>query len=384
RGGTLLRAATLAAFAVRPQPGTGNDTEVLRTVIAKLLHLAWNRDVDLGADRAAALAWLDDQVAAWTTPRAASAHPLQAVLDAPGGTALLALTAWGLTPARTGGGTLTEPTASRFDTLLAAAADGKPDDQALAVIGVHLAHLALHAPDWFAERPDLLLLVPAWRPGRVWLDRGTPYPPLLARLDRASVLQRMRAPDGEGAVRQAAIALRADSEPLGSSSVFVTELADGTGGPQAVSRLLSDLAFLTAHDQDQASTERACAVWRAVLDAGLPPEALPGAGRFAFATGIDDATWLELTARTTAAQPAVETGLGRHVAERAARHPDSPHTATILAALLNAPRDTYRWDGIEHVAQEAHSRMPAGPGRDALTTALVNAGAVEAAFPGSG
>jgi hypothetical protein len=95
---------------------------------------------------------------------------------------------------------------------------------------------------------------------------------------------------------------------------------------------------------------------------------------------LDDATWLELTARTLAQQPALDNA--RIIATRAADHPRSPTAQAIVTRLLGTPTSRYQALAVEQKAaqmlEDSHSHP--GPAREALREALINAGRVEAAF----
>jgi len=161
----------------------------------------------------------------------------------------------------------------------------------------------------------------------------------------------------------------------------LTELAAQAGGPQAVSELLSRLAQAVIRCEETSPwPERAAALWRFALEAQLEPAALTGAGRFAYADRLDDAVWLELTARTVAQQPAVEAPYA--VAERAARHPDSADALLIAAAMLGAQVDVFHRQEIQgHAALLfAQSTAEGTAEHEQLRIALINAGAIEAAY----
>ncbi|MFD8007685.1 hypothetical protein [Streptomyces mirabilis] len=81
--------------------------------------------------------WLRILITSWSTPRLDTSSPLGAATAAPGGSALLSLTARGLQHAvRTGEG-MPEQLTTVLEELLGA----EPDDQALAVIGFGLGQL---------------------------------------------------------------------------------------------------------------------------------------------------------------------------------------------------------------------------------------------------
>ncbi|MFD8079802.1 hypothetical protein ACFV3E_45270 [Streptomyces sp. NPDC059718] len=167
---------------------------------------------------------------------------------------------------------------------------------------------------------------------------------------------------------------------MGAATALLTELAAQDGGPQAVSELLSRLAGALIHCEETSPwPERAAALWRSALETQLEPAALTGAGRFAYADRLDDGTWLELT-RTVALQPELEDPY--QVAERASRHPDSADALRIAAALLGIQVDLFHQREIEgHAARLfAQSTADGTAEHEQLRIALINAGAIEAAY----
>ncbi|MER5662796.1 hypothetical protein [Streptomyces mirabilis] len=374
----LLGPLAEAAFAVRPQGAGVPEAAQLQLVISNLLHRLWDSGASLGAAEAAAVDWLCILITGWSTPRLDTSSPLGAATAAPGGSALLSLTAWGLQHAvRTGEG-LPEQLTTVLEDLLGA----EPDDQALAVIGFGLGQLHHCDPGWVTDHADVLLpLEAAWRPARSWLARGKPDPALLAQLDRVGLWQALCAPHAEGALDRVFLALLDEAEPLGPAGVFLAGLAGCTGGDQAVCVMLSRLATYTARAGSGEVAERAAVIWRAALDVRLPAAALRGVGHFAFADSLDQDAWLELTAATLTQQPDLEDA--DHIAERAARSPASPTAELIAAAALDhGPADGYRrTETIRHAAA-LFSRAPAEdcPEHEALRVALINAGAIEDAY----
>lgn len=295
------------------------------------------------------MAWLGTLITGWSTPRLDTSSPLGAATTAPGGGALLSLTAWGIQhAARTGEG-LPEQLTAVLEELLGA----DPDDQALAVIGFGLGQLHRCDPGWVTDHADTLLsLDPAWRPARSWLTHGKPDPVLLARLDRAGLWQALCAPHAASALDRVFLALLDEAEPLGPAGEFLAGLAGCMGGSEAVSVTLSRLATYTARAGSDEVAERAAVIWRAALDAGLPAAALHGAGHFAFADSLDQDTWLELTAATIAQQPDLELENADHVAERAARSPHSGGRGTSERKLaLSLDRPWWAADGASVAGQ---------------------------------
>ncbi|RZB13607.1 hypothetical protein StrepF001_43170 [Streptomyces sp. F001] len=374
----LLGPLAETAFAVRPQDADVPQAARLQLVISNLLHRLWNTGASLGDAEADAVAWLRTLITGWSTPRLDTSSPLGAATTAPGGSALLSLTAWGIQHALHAGEGLPEQLTAVLEELLGA----EPDDQTLAIIGFGLGQLHHCDPAWVTDHADTLLsLDPVWRPAHSWLTHGRPDPVLLARLDRAGLWQALCAPHAESALDRVFFALLDETEPLGSAGAFLAGLADRTGGDKAVSVMLSRLATHTAHAGSHAVAERAAAIWRAALDAGLPAAALHGVGHFAFADSLDQDTWLELTAATITRQPDLEDA--DHVAERAARTPLTPAAQLIAASALNhGPVDGYRRTATIGHAAGLYANAPAEntAEREALRRALINAGAIEDAY----
>lgn len=370
----VLGALAEAAFAIRPREADGPQAVQLQLVISNLLHRAWDSGAPLGAVEADAMAWLRDLVTGWSTPRLGTSSPLGVATTAPGGSALLSLTAWGIQSAvRTADGLPEELTAT-LEALLGA----EPDDQALAVIGFCLTLLHRCDPAWTADHVDTLLpLEPAWRPARVWLAHGKPDAALLARLDRTGLWHVLCAPDAEGSLYRVFLALLDNAEPLGPAGEFLAGLAGCPGGAVAVSAMLSLLATYTARSESGEVAERAAGLWRAALDAGLPAAALRGVGHFVFATRLDQ---LELTVATLAQQPDLEDA--DYLVKRAGRTPASPGAQFIAAAALDhGPVNGYRARTVRRAA-DLYAAAPAEntPEREALRVALINAGAIDDAY----
>ncbi|MFI8794356.1 hypothetical protein [Streptomyces sp. NPDC055105] len=374
----VLGALAEAAFAIRPPEADGPQAVPLQLVISNLLHRAWDSGASLeAAAEADAVAWLRDLVTGWNAPRLGTPFPLGVATTAPGGSALQSLTAWGVQSAvRTAGGLPQELTA-----VLEALLGAEPDDQALAVIGFCLTQLHRCDPAWAAGHVDTLLpLEPAWRPARVWLAHGKPDAALLARLDRTGLWRVLCEPDAEGSFYRVLLALLDDAEPLGPAGEFLAGLASCPGGEVAISAMLSQLATYTARSESGEVAERAVGLWRAALDAGLPAAALRGAGHFVFAAGLDQDLWLKLTVATLAQQPDLEDA--DYLVKRAARTPASPGAQFIAAAALDhGPVGGYRARTVRRAA-DLYAAAPAEntPAREALRVALINAGAIDAAY----
>lgn len=276
------------------------------------------------------------------------------------------------------GQALADPVRAVLTRLL----EGEPDDQALAVIGFCLGQLAHVDAAWVEEHADrLYTLDTPWRPATAWLRQGRPHTGVLARLDRAALLQAAAGQDGIPTLDKIILVFLASSEDLGPGPALLAELATQDGGPQAVSELLCRLAQAVIGCEEASPwPERAAALWRSALEAQLEPAALTGAGRFAYADRLDDAAWLELTARTVARQPDLEAPYA--VAERAARHPHSADALLIAAAVLGVQVDPFHRREIQgHAARLfAQSTAEGTAEHEQLRIALINAGAIEAAY----
>ncbi|MET9378877.1 hypothetical protein ABZX98_32885 [Streptomyces sp. NPDC002992] len=380
---SVVAQVTEAAFAVRPLQGGQGRTAQLAMVVSNLLHRTWSGGGSV-QDDAEAVAWLSGLVEGWAVPRLGSHSPLFEAVYEPGGSALLSLIVWGTRSERDGSG-LPEGLTAVLDSLLT----GEPDDRALAVIGFVLGQLWRADTEWVEGHAGALLpLNESWRPARVWLARGRQLDHrLLASLDRSGLFDVLAgweaSGEGEGSLDKTLNALLQESMPLGPPAGFLTGLADRTGGAQAISTMLSLLATalgnVSEEDREWAQ-RRAVELWQTVLDARLPCEALRGAGRFAFAETFDEDTWLELTARTVAQQPDLDDS--DRVVKRAARTPDSAYAQVIAAAALGtAPVDGH-WRGeiIRYAGDLFAGASEGGSEYEVLRVALINAGAIEAAY----
>ncbi|MDH6630202.1 hypothetical protein M2271_008056 [Streptomyces sp. LBL] len=379
----------LTAAALTQQPDLEDADHVAeraaRTPAAQLIATAgldhgsaWDTGASLEAVEADAVAWLRDLVTGWSTPRLGTSSPLGAATTAPGGSAPLSLTAWGVQSAeRTAGGLPQELTVT-LEALLGAE---PADDQALAVIGFCLTLLHRCDPTWTADHIDTLLpLEPAWRPARVWLTHGKPDAALLPRLDHTGLWRVLCAPDAEGSLCRVFLPLLDNAEPLGPAAEFLAGLAGCAGGAVAVSAMLSQLATYTARSESGEVTERAAGLWRTALGAGLPAAALRGVGHFVFAACLDQDLWLELTVATLTQQPDLEEA--DYLVKRAARTPASPGAQFIAAAALgHGPANGYRARTVRRAA-DLYAAAPAEntPERAALRVALINAGAIDDAY----
>ncbi|MEU6184022.1 hypothetical protein [Streptomyces coeruleorubidus] len=280
-----------------------------------------------------------------------------------------------------------------LDAVAGALAAHAGQEAVATAVGVHLPHLHRHAPEFAAaHRGALYGLVPGRpSPAASWLRWGGPDRQLLAALDRAELLDALRA-QVPGTAGHLAHALLDDPTALGDPAALWATLAAGTGGQDAVGRLLEAIAARTPPAGTDgplppaaaARVDAAVVLWRAALGAGLPRGALAGAGAFADAA-VAEMVWLELM-RASAEHSAGLTDADL-VAERAAAHPDRGD-ALLLAALLVA-RSAGTW---REAAVRRHARalldaavalhLAERPfGVTELRTALVNAGDIDAAGP---
>ncbi|MDI5969370.1 hypothetical protein POF50_008420 [Streptomyces sp. SL13] len=187
-----------------------------------------------------------------------------------------------------------------------------------------------------------------------------------------------------GAGEHLAHALPTDGHFLGEPAAVWACLADDHGGAQPASRLMELLARRLPRRGTTrplgAATGTATALWRAALDANLPPGALADAGHFAAA--LPDAVWLPLARRSAAHTPAQ--ARADKVAERAAAHPREPDALLLAAHLLTRPAPEDAADVRRHARTllQAAEALPA-PDRPAeaeqLRRALVEAGEVDLA-----
>ncbi|QUX26879.1 hypothetical protein KGD83_16030 [Nocardiopsis akebiae] len=376
----LLPSVVKAAFAVRPPLQDQTPGALyLERVISNILHRAWDTGGSLGTVDTDAVDWLRALIHHWTTPRLSSTSPVIDAVETPGGSALLSLMAWGFQQSARSGSVLPEPVTTTLETLL----NSEPDDQALSVIGFRLSQMNQADPHWVTDYAAALLSLDSeWRPARSWLTRGRRDNALLAQLDRIGLWNAMCVPQAGGAIDKAFCALLDEAKPLGPTDEFLIGLADQQRGPRAISTLLSRLATSIIRVSEPGEwPARAAAVWRAALDAHLPVESLRGAGRFAYASTLDEETWLELTDRTMTQLTSLEAP--HRVAERAARSPSSPAARRIAAAALSAaPINGFRRAEIIRHAADLFAHIPAGQTaeRETLRRALINAGAIEQSY----
>nr|AHE39225.1 hypothetical protein pFRL3_448 [Streptomyces sp. FR1] len=421
-----LPAAVAAALEVRrglgePAPTVGFDGVRRRPAgvsfadqaLFDLLTAAWRADALTGEQAKGALAYLQTQLAPLTRPTGDTAaaetkNGTSAVTPAPEpagaageGTmptlsgsdpevrALGCLLEYAVHQARTTGAVPEEI----LNTVAGALAAHAGQEAVATAIGVHLPALHRHAPAFAAaHRTALYGLVPGRpSPAASWLRWGGPDGQLLAALDRSELFTALRA-GMPGAAEHLAHALLDDPALLGEPAAWWTELAADTGeGVAAVSRLLGAIAARTPRTgadgplppAEQARVEAAVGLWRAALAApGLPAGALAGTGAFADAA-IEETAWLELTRASAEHSPALTDA--DLVVERAAAHPDRADALLLAAALVTQAPGTWREAAVRRHARallDAATALPQGErpcGVQELTTALVNAGDVDAA-----
>ncbi|MEU0815203.1 hypothetical protein [Streptomyces mirabilis] len=389
-GTTLESAALTGAIRVAHQLVTAPDipldgAEGVRGSLFYLLEAAWTGDHHLGDLEPTILDWLEETARATPSSERVDMADLPNVLyralNYAGSRAIQSLICWGAHQARATG-TLPARFTDLIDTILAA---DPPDPRALAIIGTDLAFLHARAPEWVERHADLLLTVP---PGtisaaRTWLAHGRTRPALLTALDRSQLMACLRTAEPDGAFTHTAVALLGDPQAFGPPDAFLRHLADAPDGPTAVSALLDRLArTLPPTPRGDAATWplHAADIWRAAATANLPTDSLTGAGTFAYATALDDTTWLELTALTTQNTSVSEASM--KIAERASRHPHSSQALAITAALLHH-LDPRNWeiDRVRHHARQllidSKDRAP-DHDRQALRRALVESGDIDA------
>ncbi|MFJ7424171.1 hypothetical protein ACIQXD_37140 [Streptomyces uncialis] len=99
-----------------------------------------------------------------------------------------------------------------------------------------------------------------------------------------------------------------------------------------------------------------------------------------FATDLDQDLWLGLTVATLAQQ--LDLKDADYLAKRAGRTPSSPGAQFIAAAALDhGPVSGYRGRTVRHAADlDAAAPCEQTPEREALRVALINAGAIDAAY----
>ncbi|MFH0246340.1 hypothetical protein ACGRHY_28865 [Streptomyces sp. HK10] len=358
-----------------------------------LLTAAWRADADLGPVLPTALDHLYDLTAPLTqtvsSPGGALPHgddiqPSDIVGTDLAGRALQCLLAHARHRTPACGPGLPDRLRSHLETVVEATGH---QGRTAAALGPYLPLLYDLAPDWVEGHRSVLLSLPTDRPSAAsaWLRWGTmSWSPLLASLDRAELLARLREDTLPDAATHIAFALLDRRRLLGDPAELIAQVAGGDGGPAAVSRLLEVLAHHTARAADPDTTAAAVEVWRAAVGAGLPAGALAGAGAFAAADSLDDDTWLGLTlisARHTSALRGAD-----QVARRAAHRPQDPRAAQIAAVLVARPSvDPWRDATVRDQARQllaAAGRLPSTQrpveALEELRGALITAGDIDA------
>ncbi|WP_206305150.1 hypothetical protein [Streptomyces sp. B29(2018)] len=279
-----------------------------------------------------------------------------------------------------------------LDTVAGALAAYGGQEAVATVIGVHLPALHRHAPAFAAAHRALYSLTPGRpSPAASWLYWGDPDGLLLAALDRAELVAALRA-GVPGTVERVAAALLDDPAFPGDLTLWWAELAGGTGGGAAVSRLLEAIAARTPRagsapgPAEQARVGTAVVLWRAALAApALPAGALAGTGAFADAA-VEEDVWFELVSASAAHSPGLTDA--DLVAERAAAHPGRIEALLLAAALVAQEHDFGRSAAVRRHARALLDAADALPGDRSpsglpeLREALINAGDVGAAARG--
>ncbi|MFF3538542.1 hypothetical protein ACFYXP_31950 [Streptomyces sp. NPDC002466] len=300
--------------------------------------------------------------------------------------ALFALVQWAVRQAATEGH-LPPIAAALMSQILTA----HSDDRALAVIGSALTPLRLYAMPWYTDHQNVLLDITAsMAPIRTWLRclrRLSEYDcAVLGDLDSVKTGHYLRTDAPQQVFDRFAIALL--HSPGTFSPTFLAEVADGAGGPEAVSALLGDIARALPPDSGKSGLhERGFAFWDQALSlaAGTSGVHLRGAGHFAFAQGLDQDQWLRHTLRSVAINPDIS--FPDQIAARAARTPHRPEARQILTHLLPLvdrsleSRTDYRMLAVvQHARTVLDASESGSEGRAALGKALaLHADDVEAA-----
>ncbi|MEV6682163.1 hypothetical protein AB0N09_35680 [Streptomyces erythrochromogenes] len=384
-------AALGAAWQLMAQLGEGAGSvdpdlnERARRTTCQLLKDAWAADINPGLDENKIIPWLMAAAREWTTPTHAPDDPYVTAAATSGGMALIALVQWAVRRAAADGQLPTEGA-----DLMTQILTERNDDRALAVIGAALTPLRLYAAPWYTTHQETLLnIAAAAAPVRSWLlylQRLSPYDcAVLGDIDPADAASYLRTDPPQQVATRFATALLHFPDTFGPD--FLAEVADGEGGPEAVSTLLGDIARGLPRDPaDNVLHERGLALWDQVLDLAEATSGphLPGAGHFAFADGLTATQWLKRTLRTVMINPDIL--FPDQVAARAARTAEVYEARLILARLLtlvDSPghADNYRMRGVvEHARAVLDAAEPGSEGRAELGQALaLHADDVEAA-----
>ncbi|MEU7028988.1 hypothetical protein AB0A60_20140 [Streptomyces sp. NPDC046275] len=349
------------------------------------LSQAWTHHIDLGDISAAITGWLETAVAVWTEPTTSVDDPLSAAHQEIGGLALDALIRYGLTFAKAPA-ELSATVETLLDGILHAGTDGR----ALAVIGHHLPALIQHAPRWTdRHQEDLFDVDKPFVPALFGINARRSIDPdglrILQRLDPIKLAAYFCRTIGDDTAHAplwayCAALLLARPADLGGRPEFLALLSTCDGGPAALSRLLGDAERLLpriATPERASDIEQGVELWRGVLALDLPGSAghLHEAGNFAFTAVLDDAVWLELTAKTLERTTDITNITA--VARRAARYPGHEAAHQILTVLVanNAPDDSAKaWFHTTEIKNAGitlwQTSQPGTPGRTELGHAL--------------
>ncbi|MFI6986589.1 hypothetical protein ACIBSV_49725 [Embleya sp. NPDC050154] len=374
---TAIAAAWRLMSQLHEGPGSTDPDldERARRTTCQLLKDAWANNVDPGTDETEVITWLAAAARKWSEPTRQPDNPYVTAAATSGGMALIALVEWAVHRG-TNDGHL--PTAA--DDLMTQILTAHDDDRAMAVIGAALTPLRLHAEPWYtAHRDTLLDITSDSAPIRSWLlylRHLSGYDTaVLGEIDPAKTAHYLRTDAPKQIFDRFALTLLHSPDTLGPA--FIAELADGDGGPEAVSTLLGDIARALPQDPGEGDLHaRGLTLWDEVLDlaTGTPGVHLGGAGHFAFAEGLDHERWLRRTLRTVTINPNIL--FPDHVAARAASSPHSPEAREILTRLLpligmHGSRDDYRMLAVVGHAQAVlNASQPGSEGRAALGMAL--------------
>lgn len=390
--GPRAAAASAAAWQLITQlrGGAGSTDpdldERARRTTCQLLKDAWSLGIDPGLDETETVTWLVTSAREWSQPTHKPEDPYVTATATSGGMALAALIQWAVYRAASDGEL---PTAAA--DLMTEILTEHADDRALAVIGAALTPLRLYAEQWYTAHKDTLLdLASGNAPVRSWLlylQRLSAHDcVVIGDIGTAKTTHYLRTDAPQPIFNRFAMTLLHSPETL--DLTFLAELSNGNGGPEAVSKLLGDIArALPADPSEHSLHTRGLALWEQVLNltADTPGGHLRGAGHFAFAEGLDHDQWLQYTLRTVTINPDVS--FPDRVADRAARTPHSPDTREILTKLLplvSRPEncDNYRMPVIvQHAQAVLYTSEPGSQGRSALGQALaLHADDVEAAM----
>ncbi|MFF3128596.1 hypothetical protein ACFVRD_41465 [Streptomyces sp. NPDC057908] len=228
---------------------TDDDTPTARLAEQALLDLliaAWRADSDLGENLPTALGHLYDLTAPLTTPSGGTPDdtppgtlPADFVGTGPAGRAVHCLLEHARHHHRTTGAGLPTMLLNHLTTITEATGN---QPRTAAALGPYLPLLHDLAPDWLQGHRAVLLSLPAdntLSAASAWLRWGPSHPPLLADLDRAELLNRLRTCAPPEAVSHIAAALLGDPRFLGDPATLFAELAAAEGGTAAASRLLT-------------------------------------------------------------------------------------------------------------------------------------------------